>query len=219
MAHIRTMVHLISSPKGVNLEEIFHETIKFNLQEDIIVAILREGMNLYRLKFMETLSEAKMKFGDLLYNACIEQNRLKFVDNCASINTNENDQYKINTTCVVESQGRNDANSTVEPLVPAEISKLPEIYPGSEPVFDEISDEGEPETLYPPLHQIEEPIESDRPIVFCRLAGTGYNFAQNPSLEVSKHEETKKIQSSAEDHVIITITNNNDTNKKIQKLG
>ena len=152
-------------------------------------------------------------------NAGIEQNFHKFVDNCASINTNDNDEYKINRTSVVESQGQRDANSTVEPLVPAEVSKLPEIYPVSEPVFDEISDEGEPETLYPPLHQIEEPIESDRPIVFCRLAGTGYNFAQNPSLEVSKHEETKKIQSSAEDHVIITITNDNDTNKKIQKLG
>ena len=101
--------------------------------------------------------------------------------NCASINTNDNDEYKINITSVVESQGQNEANSTVEALVPAEVSKVSEIYQSSEPVFDEISDEGEPETLYPPLHQIEGPLESDRPIEFCRLASTGYNFSQYPS--------------------------------------
>ena len=143
--------------------------------------------------------------------------------NCASINTNDIDEYKINRTSVVESQGQNEANSTVEALVTAEVSKVPEIYQGSEPVFDEISDESEPETLYPPLHQIEGPLESDRPITFCRLASTGYNFSQYPSLEASKHEQTEKIQPSSEDDfspntgfeafkpenlAVITITNN-----------
>ena len=147
--------------------------------------------------------------------------------NCASINTNDNDEYKINRTSKVESQGQNEANSTVEPLVPAEVSKLPEIYQGSEQVFGEISDEGEPETLYAPLDRIEGRFESDRPIEFCRLASTGYNFSLNPSLEASKHEATEKIQASAEEDFSpntafeafkpenlagITITNNDSNN-------
>ena len=37
---------------------------------------------------------------------------------------------------MVESQGQNEANSTVQPIL------------------DEISDEGEPETLYPTVQQI-----------------------------------------------------------------
>ena len=86
---IRTMDHWISSRKGVNLEEIFYETIQLNLQEDIIMAIVGEGINFDQLpseegsifmKSMETLSRAKMEFGDVMYNAGIEQNLLKFVE-------------------------------------------------------------------------------------------------------------------------------------------
>ena len=87
--HIRTMLHFISSRKGVNLEEIFYETIQLNLQEDIIMAILGEGINFNQLLFdqgsifmksMETLSRAKMELGDVRYYAGIEQNLLKFVE-------------------------------------------------------------------------------------------------------------------------------------------
>ena len=87
--HIRTILHFISSRKGVNLEEIFYETIQLNLQEDIIMAILGEGIDFNKLpseegsifmKSMETLSRAKMTFGDVLYNAGIEQKLLKFVE-------------------------------------------------------------------------------------------------------------------------------------------
>ena len=79
---------MISSRKGVNLEEIY-ETIQLNLQEDIIMTILGEGINFNELpseegsifmKSMETLSRAKMEFGDVLYNAGIERNLLKFVE-------------------------------------------------------------------------------------------------------------------------------------------
>ena len=80
---------MISSRKGVNLEEILYETIQLNLQEDIIMTILGEGINFNELpseegsifmKSMETLSRAKMEFGDVLYNAGIEQELLKFVE-------------------------------------------------------------------------------------------------------------------------------------------
>ena len=83
------MLHFISSRKGVNLEEIFYETIQLNLQEDIIMAILGEGINFNQLPFdqgsifmksMETLSRAKMELGDVRYYAGIEQNLLKFVE-------------------------------------------------------------------------------------------------------------------------------------------
>ena len=83
------MDYFVSFLKGVNLEEIFYETIQLNLQEDIIMAILGEGIDFNKLpseegsifmKSMETLSRAKMAFGDVLYNAGIEQKLLKFVE-------------------------------------------------------------------------------------------------------------------------------------------
>ena len=47
-----------------------------------------------------------------------------------------NDIDEYNTSSMVESQGQNEANSTVQP------------------VLDDISDESEPEILYPPVQQI-----------------------------------------------------------------
>ena len=73
-----------------------------------------------------------------------------------------NDIDEYNTSSMVESQGQNEANSTVQP------------------VLDEISDESEPETLYPPVQQIK------GPFVVCGLVSTGYKFSQNASLEASK---------------------------------
>ena len=75
--------------QGVNLEELFYETIQLNLQEDIIMTILGEGIKFNELpsedgsifmKSMEVLSRAKKELGDWAYYLGTEQNLLKYVE-------------------------------------------------------------------------------------------------------------------------------------------
>ena len=71
------------------MEELFYEVISMNLQEDIIMTILGEGINFIKLpsddggifmKSMEVLSRAKSELGDARYYAYIERNLLKYVE-------------------------------------------------------------------------------------------------------------------------------------------
>ena len=75
--------------QGVNLEELFYETIQLNLQEDIIMTILGEGIQFNELpsedgsifmKSMEVLSRAKKELGEIRYYWGTEQNLLKYVE-------------------------------------------------------------------------------------------------------------------------------------------
>ena len=75
--------------QGVNLEELFYETIQLNLQEDIIMMILGEGIKFNDLpsedgsifmKSMEVLSRAKKELGDIRYYWGTEQNLFKYME-------------------------------------------------------------------------------------------------------------------------------------------
>ena len=83
------MDYFVSFLKGVNLETIFYQTIKLNLQEDIIMTVLGEGINFNELPFedgsifmvsMETLSRAKNALGEMRYHFGIEQNLRIYVE-------------------------------------------------------------------------------------------------------------------------------------------
>lgn len=83
------MNYFVSFHKGVNLETLFYHTIKLNLQEDIIMTILDEGINFNELPFedgsifyisMEILTRAKKELGETRYHMGIEQNLRLYVE-------------------------------------------------------------------------------------------------------------------------------------------
>ena len=83
------MDYFESFHKGINLETLFYQTIKLNLQEDIIMTVLGEGINFNELPYedgsifmvsMETLQRAKTEVGERRFHMGIEQNLRIYVE-------------------------------------------------------------------------------------------------------------------------------------------